>query len=101
MPSRPFHALVLGGTGAVGRELVQILADDGARVAFTFHDNETLARSLCGNGGAVLSVAADLGGADTVTAAVRDACEQLDGIDALLHAAAICLSPGDLVRADD
>jgi NAD(P)-dependent dehydrogenase (short-subunit alcohol dehydrogenase family) len=102
MPSRSFHALILGGTGAVGRELVQILARDDARVAFTYHENETLALQLRSveTGPDMIALPADLGSASAVETAVRQACEHLDGIDALIHAAAICLSPGDLVRED-
>lgn len=100
MAKSPFHALVLGGTGAVGREVVPLLAEDGGRVAFTFHENASLAQELGKAGDNLFALAAELGDADSVTTAVRRACERLDGIDALIHAAAICLSPGDVVRTD-
>jgi 3-oxoacyl-[acyl-carrier protein] reductase len=100
LPSRAFHALVLGGSGAVGRELVRLLAQDHARIAFTYHDHEPPAQQLRELGPEVIAVHADLGTADGTLAAVRQACEQLGALDALIHAAAICLSPGDLVRAD-
>ena len=100
MMSRSFHALVLGGTGAVGRELVRLLTDADARVAFTYHDNESLAKQLRHDGSNMIALPADLGSAAAVEAVVRQGCEQLGGIDALIHAAAICVSPGDLMRDD-
>ncbi len=39
-------AFVTGGTGAVGTAIVRCLARHGARVAFSFHDNEDKARRL-------------------------------------------------------
>jgi 3-oxoacyl-[acyl-carrier protein] reductase len=100
LPARAFHALVLGGSGAVGRELVCLLAQDHARIAFTYHDHKPSAQQLRELGPEVIAVHADLGTADGSVSAVRQACEQLGELDALIHAAAICLSPGDRVRED-
>jgi len=96
MATRSFHALVLGGTGAVGSAMVRLLAKDPARIAFTYHGNDALAADLCRQTGAI-AVQSDLGAADATVDAVRSACDQLGGLDALVHCAAICLSPGDAV----
>ena len=98
MFTRPFQALILGGTGAVGRELVRLLAQGNARIAFTYHDNENAALQLSGSD--ILAVHADLDSAASTIAAVRDACERLGGIDALIHAAAVCLSKDDAVSEE-
>lgn len=53
------RALVLGGSGTVGREVVRALASSGAKVSFTWHTNERAARVLSSELGAE-AIRADL-----------------------------------------
>lgn len=61
----PGVALVVGGTGGIGSEIVRTLAARGSRVAFTYHGNEAKAATLAEAVGAThhrleLSDAADV-----------------------------------------
>jgi len=38
--------MVFGGSGALGRAVCTALAEDGARVAFTYHHGESVAHEL-------------------------------------------------------
>lgn len=46
MSPNPKRALVLGGTGAIGQEVLRLLSEEGALVGFTFYKNAELAKSL-------------------------------------------------------
>jgi NAD(P)-dependent dehydrogenase (short-subunit alcohol dehydrogenase family) len=88
-------ALVLGGTGAVGREVVRALARAGARVTFTFHRGEALAQTLAREvSGAALPL--DLADPTALPALVR----AHDVPDVAVHCAAV-LRPGKVDRASD
>ena len=39
-------AIVVGGTGGIGSQIVRTLAERGSRVAFTYHHNEGKAAEL-------------------------------------------------------
>lgn len=88
-------ALVLGGTGAVGREVVRALARAGARVTFTYHRNEVLADAL---GRETRSDALPLDLADPT--ALPALARGHDTPDVAVHCAAI-LRPGTVDRASD
>lgn len=93
-----FRALVLGGSGAVGREVVRLLREDACRVAFTYHAQEAIATQT--SSAHVVPLRANLDSAASTIAVVQEACERLGGLDALIHCAAICLSEGDAVPTD-
>lgn len=90
-------ALVLGGTGAVGREVVRALARAGARVSFTYHRSEALAQALAAEVDA-RPLALDLADPAALPALVL----AHDAPDVAVHCAAV-LRPGrvDLATDDD
>ena len=86
------RVLVTGGSGGIGRGICEVLAREGARVAFTFHGNAAAAEVTLGlvrAHGEGLAIQADLRERE---AAARIAA-QLDaawgGIDALVNNAAV------------
>lgn len=84
----PRRALVLGGSGAVGREVVRLFAKRDVPVAFTFHRSEEIAIELARET-AARAVRVDL----TDTAALRRTVSELtaDGLvpDVLVHCAGV------------
>ncbi|MEV5955815.1 SDR family oxidoreductase [Streptomyces sp. NPDC051987] len=86
-------ALVTGGSGGIGRAVVQRLADDGYAVGIHYAGNksaaETLAEEITARGGQALTVGADIADVDAVTAAFDSVEAAFGGIDAVIHTAGI------------
>lgn len=101
MTERRFSTLVVGGTGAVGQMVCRLLAHEGALVAFTYHQGEAAASQLSREIPESLAIRADLRAVMPVEEAVRETASAFGGLDALVHCAAICLSPGDRVPVED
>jgi NAD(P)-dependent dehydrogenase (short-subunit alcohol dehydrogenase family) len=86
-----FRAIVVGGTGTVGRALCRGLSGRGAQLGFTFHRAEEAARAQAFELSAH-AARADLalaGGAGSIEPALDDLLARLGGLDALCVAAAI------------
>jgi len=77
------RALVTGGSGGIGRGICEVLAREGARVAFTYHGNKT---DPLGDG---LAIAADLRTRDAATDVVKQIEAAWGGIDILVNNAAV------------
>jgi NAD(P)-dependent dehydrogenase (short-subunit alcohol dehydrogenase family) len=85
-------ALVTGATGGLGREMVAVLAAQGARVIATDHDIarcEALAQELGAQGATVHALGADLSNADAIDRLVGQAQEVEPCIDILVCNAGI------------
>jgi len=88
MPSTSSKSVVVfGGSGTVGRAIVSALAADGAKVAFTYFQNERAAHALleCVPGSIARRV--DLGSASEAARAVAELRAELGGLTAFVHAA--------------
>lgn len=79
-------ALVAGGTGGIGREVVRLLAARGADVVFTFHRSEQAARELADEVGA-RAFRLDLTDLDATAELVPAVAQQLGGLRTLVYAA--------------
>lgn len=97
-------ALVTGATGGLGREMVAVLAAQGARVIATDHDLarcEALAQELGAQGTTVHALGADLSDADAIDGLVRQAHEREPRIDILVCNAGIQGPAGPLGQVAD
>jgi 3-oxoacyl-[acyl-carrier protein] reductase len=84
----PAVAIVIGGSGVVGREVCRALASKGARVGFTFLNNETIASELA----ATLPGAArrlDVRDVAAIDRTLGEFASQFGRIDALINCAAV------------
>jgi len=83
------RVLVTGGSGGIGRGICEVLAREGARVAFTYHGNQAGADATreAIHGG--LAIAADLRQRDAAAAVVKQVEAELGGLDALVNNAAV------------
>src|SRR6056297_2500416 len=86
-------ALVTGGTRGIGRAIVKMLADAGARVAFTYRSStdaaEALVEELEAAGAEALSLQGDVAAFDTAQAHVDAVLERWDTLDVLVNNAGI------------
>jgi NAD(P)-dependent dehydrogenase (short-subunit alcohol dehydrogenase family) len=88
------RVLITGGSKGVGRATALRLAREGAAVALLARGQDALdavVREITVAGGAVIAVAADVGDAAQVGAAVERAIEALGGLDGLVLNAAVGL----------
>ncbi len=82
-------ALVFGGSGTVGRAIVTALAADGAKVAFTYFQNEAAAHALLESVPGSIARRVDLGSAGETTRAMVELRAELGGLSAFVHAATV------------
>lgn len=82
----PGVALVVGGTGGIGSEIVRTLAARGSRVAFTYHGNEAKADILAEAVGAT-DHRLELSDATDVARVVGLVAEQAGGLHTVVYAA--------------
>ena len=91
-PSPPDSALVTGGTGAIGRVVVNRFLDSGYRVGVTYRSEPewnalAAARSREAASGALVGVPADVTGDRSMREAVDRAAASLGGLRVLVHVA--------------
>jgi 3-oxoacyl-[acyl-carrier protein] reductase len=82
------RVIVIGGSGALGQVLCKELAGEGARVGFTFFQNEAAARALCEANAAAFSERLDCVRPGEVERVIDALAARLGGVDALVYAAA-------------
>ncbi|HEY7368725.1 MAG TPA: glucose 1-dehydrogenase [Thermoanaerobaculia bacterium] len=89
----PKTALVTGGTRGIGKAVSRLLAQCGARVAFTYRANEAaangLVREIRDAGGEAMALAADAGDPGQSRQAVRDVVAAWQRLDILIVNAGI------------
>lgn len=84
--AQPGTALVVGGTGGIGSQIVRTLIARGSRVGFTFHGNEATAAALAAETGA-RGHRLELGDAADVQRVVESIAEQAGGLHTVVYAA--------------
>ncbi len=89
------RALVLGGSGYLGRVVCATLAAQGSRVGLTYYTGRAAADELVARLPGARAFALDLASVGDVLRGVEAAAESLGGLDALVHCAAVGLTPGD------
>lgn len=101
-PLKSRRAFVTGGSRGIGAGIVRRLAEDGARVVFTYSSSVQQAADVVDDinedGGWARAVKADVADPDQLGAAIGQAAEQLGGLDILVNNAGI-LSIGDVDTA--
>jgi len=81
-------AIVTGGSRGIGRAIVQALAREGAKVAFTYVQNQTAADEVA-NGDTIVSFQADVTRFDQAKDLVKQVKERFGRIDILVNNAGI------------
>ena len=88
---KPFEnkvAIVTGGSRGIGRAIVQALAREGAKVAFTYVQNKAQADEVA-NGDTVVAIQADVVDFERAKALVKEVKERFGRIDILVNNAGI------------
>src|SRR4026207_1220140 len=86
-----FHdrvAIVTGGSRGIGRAIVQALAREGTKVAFTYVQNKTAADELA-HGETIVAFQADVTNFDQAKDLVKQVKEKFGRIDILVNNAGI------------
>ena len=81
-------AIVTGGSRGIGRAIVQALAREGARVLFTYSQNQALADEIA-NGDSVVAVQADVSNFEQAKSLVKQVKERFGRVDILVNNAGI------------
>ena len=81
-------AIVTGGSRGIGRAIVQALAREGAKVAFTYMQNKTLADEVA-NGETVIGFQADVASFEQAKELVKQVKERFGRVDILVNNAGI------------
>lgn len=80
-------ALVAGGTGGIGREVLRVLAARGADVAFTYRQADDVAQALVDELPGARAYRLDLTDLDATASVVATAVADLGGLSTLVYAA--------------
>ena len=96
-------AIVTGGTSGIGRATVELLLQEGVKVAILNRSPDDLrqAASELSHLGEVLAVEADLTQPDAIESAKRQVLEQFGTVHILVHAAGITGAVGDFLSISD
>jgi NAD(P)-dependent dehydrogenase (short-subunit alcohol dehydrogenase family) len=89
MSSIERNVIVFGGSGTVGRAICAQLVADGARVGFTYHQNEGVAQSLLSELPGSVAAQTDLAATESTLAAFRSLRQQLGELHGFVHAATL------------
>jgi 3-oxoacyl-[acyl-carrier protein] reductase len=81
-------AIVTGGSRGIGRAIVQALAREGARVVFTYAQNQALADEIA-NGDTVVALQADVSNFEQAKNLVKQVKERFGRVDILVNNAGI------------
>jgi 3-oxoacyl-[acyl-carrier protein] reductase len=81
-------AIVTGGSRGIGRAIVLALAREGAKVAFTYVQNKTLADEIA-NGETIIAFQTDVSNFEQAKALVKQVKERFGRIDILVNNAGI------------
>lgn len=81
----PGTAIVVGGTGGIGAEIVRTLVSRGSRVGFTYYGNASKAAELAGDD--VSAVQLDITDTQEVRRVVDEFAQQAGGVHTVVHAA--------------
>jgi NAD(P)-dependent dehydrogenase (short-subunit alcohol dehydrogenase family) len=97
------RCIVLGGSGAVGRQVCRELARRGAAVALTYFRGEAIAAALGGEIEAAAVRRVDLTNGPALGGVLQALADELGGVDALVHAASVgsTCEPARFDRLDD
>jgi 3-oxoacyl-[acyl-carrier protein] reductase len=98
------RVLVTGGSGGIGRGICDVLAREGAKVAFTYHGNAAGADAtleLVRRHGDGLSIAADLRDREAPARVVSEIEAAWGGLDALVNNAAVSEAVPFVLLDDD
>jgi len=98
------RVLVTGATRGIGREVARVFAEEGARVAITYHSSETAAKELVGELGGPERACAlhlDLADRDSIAAAVRDVEDRWGGVDVVVANAQTWVWVNDMPAYED
>ncbi|MFZ5892514.1 MAG: SDR family oxidoreductase [Myxococcota bacterium] len=88
--SEPSKAvIVLGGSGTLGRAICRALARDGARVGFTYFQNQNAAAELQRELPNSVAKRADLASVDELVRVLRELRAELGEVTALVHSATL------------
>ena len=97
-------AIVTGASRGIGRAIVKLFADEGAKVVINYNSSETpakrLAEEINGKGGDAIAVKGDVSDPKQVRALVKEAVERFGRIDILVNNAGILL-PSRLLDCTD
>jgi 3-oxoacyl-[acyl-carrier protein] reductase len=81
-------AIVTGGSRGIGRAIVQALAREGARVVFTYAQNQALADEIA-NGETIVALQADVSNFEQAKDLVKQVKERFGRVDILVNNAGI------------
>jgi len=99
------RVLVTGGSGGIGQGICEVVAREGARLAFTYHGNVAAAeatRARLAAHGEVLAIQADLRERDAPARVIAEVEAAWGGLDALVNNAAVSEAvPFVLIDDDD
>jgi NAD(P)-dependent dehydrogenase (short-subunit alcohol dehydrogenase family) len=90
--TRPFRCLVFGGSGALGGAVCRAIADEGARLAFTYRSGEKAALDLAKELPGSLVRPLDLLSVKDVERTVDEVARALGGLDAFVQCAGVAVT---------